>query len=248
MCENCKRNDEASKRNLVMSEASVVSKLSHESICFLQGIIVKDGVPVGLVTSIYMVNGFVVTIHDVIPVDPEWTNIVPNSKMSLIASLRSTLNIEYWLMIFRQVLEGLIFIHTKGIIHRDIKTDNIVFYNHLSLTNVHPVIIDFGKAVFVAHTKKYKLSNEQKKYYCTHHGHIAPDLVDGINAPSPYSDMFSCGRLFKSVIASFPLPISQLPKAALSSIKMCLKYNPEERPTAKTFHENLHFITTKNCC
>lgn len=226
-----KSSDETSKQGLIAREANVLSMLSHSSLCFFHGVIVKDGMSTALVTSLYTVNNFVVTLRDLISDD--------SNLDSSISSLRSTLDSKRWVTILREVVDGVNFIHGKLIIHRDIKTDNIVFYDQCSVEDIRPVIIDFGKALSVGYAKKYELSDTQKSYYRTHHRHIAPDLIDGINAPSLASDMYSYGRLFKCIIETFPIPVDHLPKAAMSAIKNCLKYNSHERPTAETVFTSL---------
>lgn len=229
-----KSSDENSKQRLIMREANVLSMLSHSSLCFFHGVIVKDGMLTALVTSLYTVNKFVVTVRDLISGDSTF-----DSRMMLITPLRSALDSKRWVTILRDVVDGINFIHGKLIIHRDIKTDNIVFYDQSSGEDIRPVIIDFGKALSVGYAKKYVLSDTQKSYYRTYHRHIAPDLIDGVNAPSPASDMYSYGRLFKCIIENFPVPVDCLPKAAMIAIKKCLKYNSHERPTAETVFTSL---------
>ena len=64
-----KSSDETSKQGLIAREANVLSMLSHSSLCFFHGVIVKDGMSTALVTSLYTVNNFVVTVRDLISDD-----------------------------------------------------------------------------------------------------------------------------------------------------------------------------------
>ena len=94
--------------------------------------------------------------------------------------------------------------------------------------------MDYGKAQIASASRKYNLTEEQKEMYRTHHSHIAPELIDGSSKPSYSSDMFSFGRIFKSVMHYFPLPATELPKEIVTIVKKCLCYNPLKRPSAKT--------------
>jgi serine/threonine protein kinase len=63
-------------------------------------------------------------------------------KGKSLKELLPNISIESKLVIFRQVLEIISFIHKKKILHRDIKPDNI-----LITENFTPVLIDFGFAI-----------------------------------------------------------------------------------------------------
>ena len=55
------------------------------------------------------------------------------------------------LIIMKRLIEGLIYLGGKRIIHRDIKPDNIL----LNMTNI-PKIIDLGSAVQTNSSRQYK--------------------------------------------------------------------------------------------
>ena len=97
---------------------------------------------------------------------------------------------------------------------------------------VQCVLIDFGKSNYARHTKRYLLSKEEKEQYRRDHKHIAPDLVDGISDVSTASDIYSYGRLFKNIVAYFPLSVEFLSASLKDRLKQCLKYKDSERPTA----------------
>lgn len=99
-------------------------------------------------------------------------------------------------------------------------------------TALKPVVIDFGKSLKSPVDIKYKLTELQKKQYREHHRHIAPDLIDGVTAPSSLSDMYSFGRIFKSVIQYSSVNLSAFQPSILSMVRKCLKYHDTDRPTA----------------
>lgn len=80
-----------------------------------------------------------------------------------------------WLL---AVLEGLQYLHDKGIVHRDIKPSNIMFNEH-----EHPVIIDFGASVM--HAATTVTQGEFSVDYA------APEQISGKGAPFAGTDLFA---------------------------------------------------------
>ena len=81
--------------------------------------------------------------------------------------------------IILQISNGLNFIHKKGILHNDLKLDNVVLGSSMS-TSTRAYIIDFGRAFLIEKVgKKYNLTYEQRRVYAKEHTQIAPDLRDG---------------------------------------------------------------------
>ena len=69
----------------------------------------------------------------------------------------------YWLLIFRDLSEAISYVHQQGIIHNDIKTNNVVVEKHDD--NYSAVLIDFGKATATDNGKTYHpaFNDEEKK-------------------------------------------------------------------------------------
>lgn len=139
------------------------------------------------------------------------------------------------------ICEGLAYIHSKSIIHRDLKANNVVLYN-MQGGNLKPAIIDFGKSLKVPTTIKYNLTDSEKKQYWTQHKHIAPDLIDGVSTPSVSSDIYSFGRIFKNLIVYTKFEVAMFEENIICLIKNCLKYNDFERPAAAKAIEILKLI------
>lgn len=178
----------------LLREASILSKLYHETVCFLHGI-QCDKEPYYLVTNLYVIDGFSITIYDFLCLSAK----DDSSKRRLVHLLHSDITMDSWCLIMKDVAHGLHYIHCDHqIIHRDLKSNNIVLYRQR--TDLKPVIIDFGKSVHIHKAMRYNLTEGEKQQYRQIHKHIAPDLIDGICVPSPSSDMYSYGRVFKNIV------------------------------------------------
>lgn len=113
--------------------------------------------------------------------------------------------------LFRQCLAGLHYLHSLGVVHRDLKLDNILLKG--SGDNVEVKIADFGLSALVrlgeggydanesSKRKKFKGLNEMwgtKEYF-------APELIEG--AYGPQADMWSMGCILYEMLigkAAFP--------------------------------------------
>lgn len=82
-----------------------------------------------------------------------------------------------WKVFVIDLVDGLCHLHSKGIIHTDIKSDNIL------LSNKRGYIIDLGKACRVNEAPK-------PKKYKTQYSHVAPEVLNGRRYYSKESDIF----------------------------------------------------------
>jgi calcium/calmodulin-dependent protein kinase I len=105
-----------------------------------------------------------------------------------------------------QIASGLKYLHDIGIIHRDLKLENIMMSSKAD--TAIPYIVDFGLSII--------LGPEQKKceIYGTQ-GYLAPEMCDR----QPYYkevDLWSLGVLFYSIISGFmPFEQEDMPKIIL---------------------------------
>ncbi|KAI9661972.1 MAG: hypothetical protein M1831_002887 [Alyxoria varia] len=169
---------------------------------------------------------------------------------------------DCWVL-FRQVLEGLVHIHSHRIIHRDLKPENIF------LDNVrNPKIGDFGLAT----TGVYELKSDSSSL--EEHTHqemtknvgtalyVAPELRSNVSGTySDKVDMYSLGIIFfemcwplktamerGQVLTALRSESQQLPTEFRSSrlqmqcsiVELLVKHRPEERPSsAELLHSSM---------
>ena len=139
-------------------------------------------------------------------------------------------------IIFKQLIEGLKYIHKKKIVHRDIKLDNIL----IDLTNTIK-ICDFGVS--------RKISKEEVMHeHCGTPAYIAPEIFENNGYTGFQCDIWSAGvtlyyilggtqpfransikDLEKKVIAGDFEPIEEVSDDANNLIKLMLKTDPKKR-------------------
>ncbi len=73
---------------------------------------------------------------------------------------------ERWkIKIFRGIVEGIAYCHSKNVVHRDIKLENVMIDSH---NNVK--IIDFGFSITIPKDKKLSI-------FCGTPSYMAPEIV-----------------------------------------------------------------------
>ncbi|KAA6373037.1 MAG: putative Spindle assembly checkpoint kinase [Streblomastix strix] len=160
-------------------------------------------------------------------------------------------------VIMRQILEGLCFIHSKNIIHRDIKGGNIMMHSVPGSGKVILKIADFGevKQISQSSQNQMKVSGRGTPQY------MAPELYLGIGIANVKADVWSLGMLLYQMLThTFPFyPLSDkeirqfLRKGVLnrpSSIRdntlwdlivKMLNFDPKTRISAAKALEHLFF-------
>jgi serine/threonine protein kinase len=102
------------------------------------------------------------------------------------------------LRIIYQVIAGVNFLESKGLVHRDIKASNIVFRKKDDISD--PVLIDFG---FCLRYEDIDKKNTTHGYCSGTPGFLAPEMLSG----SPYTskaDVFSVGCLMFYLMTYIP--------------------------------------------
>ena len=127
------------------------------------------------------------------------------------------LNFEGIIKLFIRICDGLIQAHKAGIIHRDIKTSNI-----LVDSDRRPRILDFGLAIVESSDKITKSGITMGTI-----AYMSPEQTDGIRIDNR-SDIFSLGIvLYEIITLQHPFKKDNIP----ATIKAIQEHNPE--PLAK---------------
>ena len=141
--------------------------------------------------------------------------------------------------LFSQVLDGIEYCHKNGVVHRDIKMENLLLDEHQNVK-----IIDFGFSICTPSTQRLKI-------FCGTPSYMAPEIVMKKEYYGPPADMWSLGiLLYAMLVGSFPFrganehdlfrcisrcqptyPTS-ISNGARSILSRLLCLNPDKRATA----------------
>lgn len=143
---------------------------------------------------------------------------------------KGQLQLPFALAYLRQLLQALEHAHEHGLIHRDVKPENIL----LTKAGV-PKLADFGLAWFFEDRQ-----GEDLRVESTGEGtrtYMAPELRDDAAAPTPQSDLYSLGVTFYEMLtARSPQRIEEkrVPSSALPLLRKLVQTDPNLRyDTAK---------------
>ena len=115
--------------------------------------------------------------------------LLEGETLSARLSSRGSLGSDEALEIVRQLCAGLAEAHRKGVIHRDLKSDNVILCRPLD-KDLRVVITDFGLAVDIAETAE---AAGTPRY-------MAPELWEGEKA-SVASDIYGLGVILYEIVA-----------------------------------------------
>jgi len=150
------------------------------------------------------------------------------------------ISVEEGLAILRQMVAGLAAIHDAGIVHRDIKPNNILLDG--IGRDVRLYITDFG----LARAYESEITTTGQGVVAGTPGYIAPELLQG-HPPSQASDLFALGVVLHEIftgekptadpansaaIASPRLSTSGAPSFCVQLVRECLNADPKRRCVA----------------
>jgi len=163
--------------------------------------------------------------------------LLPGEPLGQRLSRATSISADERLAIVKQMAAGLAAIHDAGIIHRDIKPNNIIFAGNGP--DVHLWITDFG----LARDLEVETTLQARGAIAGTAGYIAPELMSG-HPPSQASDLFAFGVVLhevftgekpkvatngSSVVASSRLNGAGVPSFCTHLVRECLDLDPKRR-------------------
>lgn len=194
-------------------ELRLIQRMNHPSLPAVQDIIYDESSI--MIVMEYLPNG----------------TIIDSLNNKIFMTLNERIEICY------KILEGIAYMHERGIAHRDIKPENIVF----DLDN-NPKIVDFGFSCDHC---------DNKRTFCGTPVYMAPEIILRKNYHAMKADIWSFG-VTAHIILTMAFPFKFINKAKYFKdikncslekynlcprllgkyIDMCLEYDPSKRPTA----------------
>jgi hypothetical protein len=192
-------------------------------------------------------------LYDIIADPPgavmAWIEEAPLSLMDLFYNDSQHLPLSSIISIALQLCDALSYIHDKGIIHRDIKPNNILLDQQYD-----PILIDFD----IARSSQLETvtQNTDGSYrFVGNESYSSPEQFTTPGSITAATDIFSLGVVFYQMLTHrFPFPnynnpdnyqdrqlplLDQeyIPDPLFAILHMMLKQKPDQRPTAHTLRE-----------
>ncbi|MDQ3921902.1 MAG: serine/threonine protein kinase [Actinomycetota bacterium] len=115
-----------------------------------------------------------------------------------------------------QILEALSYAHSRGVIHRDIKPQNVLVDNWGKVK-----LTDFGAAYRAGDTRLTQIG-----YALGTPGYIAPEILDGQD-PTELTDIYAVGATARALLSRQP---DEPPPRLLEFVNRATSPNPAHRP------------------
>ena len=173
----------------VLKEAGVLANLCHPFLPYLFGLCTKAQ-PFKIIMQFHGLT----TGH----ASPTSVTVLQELNRKLIG-----LSDTNWIVIIGQLLEAVAYLHTKAeILHNDISCSNILLTNSVDDTiseEYQIILIDFGKATKLTHSKQCHLSWKERREYTQKFPHLSPEVIEGDYRQSAYSDMYAVGGVIYKI-------------------------------------------------
>ena len=138
---------------------------------------------------------------------------------------------------FKQLMGAVQYMHTQGVVHRDLKLENIL----LDAADECKVC-DFGLAhVYQRDPKTQEPVVTKLREVCGSKSYCAPEVLEGRGYEGPPADVWSCGIcLFAMLAGFFPLDEASGSDWRFERVKMCIKQQASVTHTIFGFHDPMH--------
>ncbi len=166
--------DESSKKKM-SNEISILKQLRHPNV-------------------VKLLETFDTDKHHLIVME-----LCPGGDLLNYVRKRRKLNEKYAKFVFKQIMEGLAYLHQNGVVHRDIKLDNILLDGHGNIK-----IADFG-------VSRKVIDNEILFEQCGTPAYIAPEIVRELGYKGYPVDIWSAGVcLYAMLYGNVPFKANQM--------------------------------------
>ncbi|XP_030377691.1 testis-specific serine/threonine-protein kinase 2 isoform X3 [Scaptodrosophila lebanonensis] len=137
--------------------------------------------------------------------------------------------------LFRQLISAVEYIHSKNVVHRDIKCENLLLDENWNLK-----LIDFGFA-----RKDTKTSDNQvvlSKTFCGSYAYASPEILKGIAYDPFMSDVWACGVVcYAMVFGRLPYDGSNV-HILLKRINQSLVFPKAPTASSECKHMIMHIL------
>lgn len=170
--------DDVTFARRTLRELRILRQLKHENVLDIQAIFIAD--PCETFSDVYLVSTLMET---------DLTSILRSSQPLEEA------HVQFFLY---QILRGMKYLHSGGILHRDLKPRNLLVNSNCDLK-----IADFGLSR-VEFTRQHLSTGPMTEYICTR-WYRAPEILCSASSYGPPMDVWSIGCIFAELLSRQPL-------------------------------------------